>query len=247
MSEGILQGSSVSATMVSPIVAHIEYQLLKKLGKQNIRKFLTERRSYVREIEERNAQGNGTVRHPVSLNFSVDPYILWSPVELGQLGPAVKSVAEVTDAVLNTWLEKNSELRMDGLSASQVQAIVDRSLRINMSEKETEQRTIMLFADYHGILRNHGLAWIVDENPKTAVNLIVDVLKPSILKKRIKGDLPFGHIDLRKDFLGFMRHVIRRAEHYSDNEEPTDPYHELGKPNSVTGTNTGTTSPSSGS
>jgi hypothetical protein len=44
-----------------------------------------------------------------------------------------------------------------------------------------------------------------------------------------------------------MRHVIRRAEHYSDYEEPTDPYHKLGKPNSVTGTNTGTTSPSSGS
>jgi hypothetical protein len=44
-----------------------------------------------------------------------------------------------------------------------------------------------------------------------------------------------------------MRHVIRRAEHYSDYEEPTDPHHKLGKPNSVTGTNTGTKSPSSGS
>jgi hypothetical protein len=113
--------------------------------------------------------------------------------------------------------------------------------------KNSEQRIIMLFADYRGILRNHGLAWIVDENPKPAVNHIVDALKPSILKKRIKDDLTFGHIGLRKDFLGFMRHVIRRAEHYSDYEEPTDPYHKLGKPNSVTGTNTGTTSPSTGS
>ena len=247
MSEGMVQGSLVSATMVSPIVAQIEYPVLKKLGKQNIRKFLTERRSYVREIEERNAQGNGTVGRPVSLNFSVDPSILESLVELGQLGPAVKSVSEVTDAVLITWLEKHSDLKKDGLSASQVQAIVDRSLRINMSEKDTEQRIIMLFADYRGILRNHGLAWIVDENPKTAVNHIVDALKPSILKKRIKDDLTFGHIALRKDFLGFMRHVIRRAEHYSDYEEPTDPPHKLGKPNSVSGTNTGPTIPSSGS
>ena len=201
MSEGMVQGSLVSATMVSPIVAQIEYPVLKKLGKQNIRKFLTERRSYVREIEERNAQGNGTVGRPVSLNFSVDPSILESLVELGQLGPAVKSVSEVTDAVLSTWLEKHSDLKKDGLSASQVQAIVDRSLRINMSEKDTEQRIIMLFADYRGILRNHGLAWIVDENPKTAVNHIVDALKPSILKKRIKDDLTFGHIALRKIFL----------------------------------------------
>jgi hypothetical protein len=64
--------------------------------------FLTERRLYVREIEERNAQGNGTVVRPVSLNFSVDPSILCNLVELGKLGPAVKSVAEVTDAVLST-------------------------------------------------------------------------------------------------------------------------------------------------
>jgi hypothetical protein len=82
-------------------------------------------------------------------------------------------------------------LKKDGLSASQVQAIVDRSLRINMSEKDTEQRIIMLFADYCGILRNHGLAWIVDENPKTAVKHIVDALKPSILKKKMHSNQAF--------------------------------------------------------
>jgi hypothetical protein len=103
--------------------------------------------------------------------------------------------------VLSTWLEKHNYLKKDGLSASQVQAIVDLSLRINMSEKDTEQRIIMLFADYRGILRNHALTWIVDENPKTAVNHIVAALKPSILKIRMKDDLTFGHIDLRKHFL----------------------------------------------
>jgi hypothetical protein len=133
MSEGIVQGSFVSTTMVSPIVAHIEYLLLKKLGKQNLIKFLTERRSYVMEIEDRNAQGNGTVGSPVSLNFSVDPSILESLVELGQLCPSVKSVAEVNDAVLNTWLEKHSDLKKDGLSASQIQAIcLSTRERINL-------------------------------------------------------------------------------------------------------------------
>jgi hypothetical protein len=144
---------------------------------------LTERRSYVREIEERNAQGNVAVGRPVSLNLSVDPSFLKSLVKLSQLGPAVKSVAEVTDAVLSTWLEKHSDLKKDVLSASQVQEIVDGSLRINMPEKDTEQRIIILFAEYRGILRNHGLAWIAYENPETAVNHIVDALKQSILKK----------------------------------------------------------------
>jgi hypothetical protein len=112
---------------------------------------LTERRSYVREIEERNAQGNVTVGRPVSLNLSVDPSFLKSLVKLSQLDPAVKSVAEVTDAMLSTWLEKHSDLKKDVFSASQVQEIVDGSLRVNMPEKDTEQRIIILFAEYRGI------------------------------------------------------------------------------------------------
>jgi hypothetical protein len=100
MSENTGNSLSASAAIMSPIVANIDYPVLKKLGKQNIRKFLTERHSYVRDIEERTTQGNGIVGRPVSLTFSVDPSALASLVELGQFGPAVQTVASITDNVL---------------------------------------------------------------------------------------------------------------------------------------------------
>jgi hypothetical protein len=49
---------------VAPLVAGIKHPILRRLGKQNIRTFLTERDAYVRGIEERSAQENGTVDVP---------------------------------------------------------------------------------------------------------------------------------------------------------------------------------------
>jgi Reverse transcriptase (RNA-dependent DNA polymerase) len=220
MAEGTGDGSSALSTVVSPIVANIEYPVLKKLGKQNIRKFLTDRDAYVREIDERSAQGNGRIGRPVSLAFSIDPSVLLSLVELQQFGAEVTKVESVTDSVLLTWLEKHRDLKKDGLSAAQVQAIIFKSLRMNMSEKDPEQRIIMLFADYKNILRVNGISWLVDKNPKMAVHHITEALKPSILRKRVKDDLTFSYTELERDFIQFMKHVIGRAEHYADYEEP---------------------------
>lgn len=79
-------GKGVSTTIVTPIVANIEHPVLKRLGKTNIRKFLADRGSYVREIQERSAQDNGTIGRPVSLTFSIDPHVLESLVDLRQFG-----------------------------------------------------------------------------------------------------------------------------------------------------------------
>jgi hypothetical protein len=56
-----------------------------------------------------------------------------------------------------------------------------------------------------------------------ATGHITDVLKPSIIKKHIGDDLVFADTNLQKDFLGFMQHVICRAEHYSDKDELRSP------------------------
>jgi hypothetical protein len=215
--------TGVTTTIVTPIVASIEHPVLKRLGKTNIRKFLTDRVSYIREIEERSAQDNGTIGRPVSLTFSIDPHVLESLVDLRQFGAEVDTVANVTDAVLLTWLEKNGEIKKDSLSSSKVQAIVSRSLRINMSEKDPEQRIIMLFSDYRSLLRHSGMGWLVNENPKMASSHIIDALKPSTLSKRVKDDLNFGHTNLKKDFLLFMQHCIRRAEQYAEYEDAEAP------------------------
>jgi hypothetical protein len=222
MSEGIGVGVVSTTTLVAPLVADIKHPILRRLGKQNIRTFLTERDAYSREIEERSAQENGTVGRPVSLKFSVDHPVLESFDELGQFGVDVTKVDLVTDNLLRTWLDKHQEIKKDGLSAAQEQTIVNRSLRINMAERDCEQRIIMLFADYKSLLRCNGMAWLVDENPKLAVSHITDALKPSVLRKRIKDYLSFGHIGLKNDFLLFMKHVISRAERYADYEEPDE-------------------------
>jgi hypothetical protein len=77
----------VSQTLL--LSGSVEYPVLKKLGKQNIRQFLVDRPSYVREMEERNkraGQANGT---PVSLSFAVDATLLASLVDLRRLGPHI--------------------------------------------------------------------------------------------------------------------------------------------------------------
>jgi hypothetical protein len=90
------------------------------LSKPNIRKFLIDRDIYVREIEERSSQDNGAFARPVSLTFSIDPQVLESILDLRQFGAEVAAVAEVTDAVLLSCLEKHRDCKNDSLSAVQV-------------------------------------------------------------------------------------------------------------------------------
>jgi hypothetical protein len=166
--------------------------------------------------------GKRNCRTSRKFNLFVDPPVLESLVELGQFGVEVTKVDLVTDTLLRTWLDKHQDIKKDGLSAAQVQTIVNRSRLINMAERDCEQRIIMLLADYKSLLRLNGMAWLVDENPKLAVSHITDALKPSVLRKRIKDNLLSGHIGLKNDFLLFMKHVISRAERYADYEEPDE-------------------------
>ena len=86
------------ASSTSPIVKQtlllsgsVEYPVLRKLGKQNIRKFLSDRAAYVREIGERNKQNGEAKGTPVSLVFSIDPSLLASLVDLRRLGRQMDS------------------------------------------------------------------------------------------------------------------------------------------------------------
>jgi hypothetical protein len=40
------------------------------------------------------------------------------------------------------------KVRKDALSVEQIQAVVKKSLRLNLLAKDTEKRIVMLFADY---------------------------------------------------------------------------------------------------
>jgi hypothetical protein len=143
-------------------------------------------------------------------------------VDIRQFGPNMDSVDKITEDVLQTWLDTHREVKKDALSASQVQSIVTKNLRINMLEKDVEQRIIMLFVDYSSLMRTNGLSWVIEQNPKVSIGHIVGVLKPIALQKRLHDDLEFSHAELKKDFLGFLEHVIARAKIYPDYTE-TDP------------------------
>jgi hypothetical protein len=197
----------------------VAYPVLKKLDKQNIRKFLREREAYVREINERKAQDGITFGKPVSLTFSVDPAVLASLVDLCQLGTHIDRISIVTDAIISKWLESHQEVKKDTLSASRVQSLVEKSLRMNMSERDAKKRILILFAEYTCLLRVHGLSWVIQDHPKKAVEHILDAIKPKHLQSRLRDDLSFAHANLKKDFIAFMKHAASRAEHSGEFED----------------------------
>jgi hypothetical protein len=82
---------------------------------------------------------------------------------------------------------------------------------MNMAEKDVEKRVFMLFAEYMGLLRTNGLAWLTKENHKVAIEHIIEALRPKPLQKLVTEDLNFSHCSLSKEFLSFMDHVIARA------------------------------------
>jgi hypothetical protein len=118
MSE-VTQADRLTRTItLAPILANTEYPVHKTLSKKSIRKFLSDRDTYVREIKEQSEQGNGAVGRPLSLTFSIDPFVLKSLVKLQQFGAYIATLASVIDAVVRAWIEKHRDLKKDGLTAS---------------------------------------------------------------------------------------------------------------------------------
>jgi hypothetical protein len=186
-------GHGRRAQQVANITIAIEYPVLRKLGKHSIRRFLKDRAAYVREIKERTNQEDENIGKPVSLSFSIDSSILERLVDLRQFGPNMDSVDKITEDVLQKRLDAHREVMKDTLSAGQMQSIVTKNLRINMLEKDVEQRIIVLFADYSSLMRTNGLSWVIEQNPKVSIGHIVGVLKPIALQKRLHDYLEFSH------------------------------------------------------
>lgn len=65
---------------------------------------------------------------------------------------------------------------------------------------------------YHELLRRHGLSWIVNDNPKVAVQHFLSAVRPDSLRARLESDLEFSHHHLRKYCKEFMVHVARLSE-----------------------------------
>jgi hypothetical protein len=108
------------------VLSAVEYTVLKRLGKQNIRKFLREREAYEAEISERNRQACAQIGMPVSLKFSLDQCPLESLIDLRQFGETVESSTLLTDDLVRKWLDSHREVNKDTLSVSQVKSLVGK-------------------------------------------------------------------------------------------------------------------------
>jgi hypothetical protein len=146
------------APQTLPVLSAVEYPVLKRLGKQNIRKFLREREACEAEIAERNRQAGAQIGMPVSLKFSLDQCSLESLIDLRQFGETVDSPTLLTDDLVRKWLDSHREVKKDTLSVSQVKSLAGKQLKISMTENDPTQRIIMLFTDYSSLLRSHGLS-----------------------------------------------------------------------------------------
>ena len=198
-----------------PVITPISHPVLRRLGIEDIRRFVKDRGAYVSAIKERCQQeGSEELQKPVSLRFSIDPDILENLVEIGSLGEQVTSIDDVTDENIQAWLSDHVESDRDSLSKAQIDQMVSKKIRINMKEKSAAQRILMLLSDYMSFLRNNGLSWIIKEKPTVAIGHVCDALRPISLQKRVQDDVSFSHSALEKNWKGFVDHLIRRAQEF---------------------------------
>lgn len=104
-----------------------------------------------------------------------------------------------------------------------LEKIVDKNLRINMSDLDARSKIENLFVSYNSLLSRHGLSWIVSENEKLAVYHVMGAIRSESLRLCLESDLDLSYQDFRKDLKGFMAHAIKLSKSFQlvDNGPPT--------------------------
>lgn len=193
----------------------ITYPKLVRRDGESIRTFLSQYEQYVNEVEERSAQVGGDTTlepiRPVSLKFCVEAQWLRSTIRLGFI-PDVKDYKDLSDEQLSTYLKSLSAESEDTITLSTLDALVKSKLRMNMREKSASLRMQYLFSSYDTLLEENGLLWVFESNQKVAVYHILSAIKPEGLQMRLRDDLDFSKLSLKKDFRGFMKHAIDLAK-----------------------------------
>lgn len=69
-----------------------------------------------------------------------------------------------------------------------------------------------LFVNYHCLLSQNGVKWIIEENQKLAVSHVFSAIRPQSLRERLESDLSFSHHSLKKDCKNFLKHAVRLPE-----------------------------------
>lgn len=147
----------------------------------------------------------------VELNFCDDAEWLESHIPLDFI-TETEDYASLTDEIFRPFLEKRWAESKKTISLEKFDKIVKQKLRINMANHDAEARMEDLFNDYHTLLSRNGLAWLIKNNRKVSVQHVLSAIRQKTLFDRLTSDLEFGEYHLRKDFNGFLKHVIELAK-----------------------------------
>jgi hypothetical protein len=109
------------------------------------------------------------------------------------------------------WIDGIPKEKSSSSTRSDLEAVV-KTIRMNMNERDPDQRVVQMFIKYHSILRQHNRQAFPKDHPKEAVEHLTSCLQPVELKTRVMNDLSLDRKDLRKDVLAFFTYCRAEAK-----------------------------------
>ena len=170
----------------------VDHPKLDDLKAENIRRFLAEYDNYANELKARGNQVGDSAKvettRPVQLKLCVDVDVLESMVE-SDLFTGVTTSESLTDEILRKQLEKMSVVKKADLTLAQFTEMVEKILKMDMSDPSAESRMTNLFISYRTIVRKVGCKWVFKDRQKVAVDHVLSAIRPQPLQARLLDDL----------------------------------------------------------
>lgn len=136
---------------------------------------------YVDEVRARARQiVDGTAAeaaNPVDLKYWVEEDLLKSTVALGLIS-VVTVYNSLTDEALRIYLVVEYADSRTIFTLSSLDHIIPKYFKMYMRNKDAISHMKTLFVNYHTLLRRHGLAWLLEENQKMAVQHVLSAIQP---------------------------------------------------------------------
>lgn len=104
------------------------------------------------------------------------------------------------------------KLERSALTEPAVDDVISKELRIYLPVQSCRARFETLLASYNKLLRRQGLKTVMNGNPKTAVQHIINAIRPANLQKLLRSNTSFTFSSLKKGYPGFMKHCLESAD-----------------------------------
>lgn len=144
----------------------------------------------------------------------MDIEYLKSTVTLGLIR-SVSSSEDLTHAVLRTYLDEEATETRSTVTLSGLEVIVRRELCMDMKNLDASSRMRTLFIDYHTLLSQHGLSWVIDSLGKIAVQHVFSVVRFAKLRSRLELNLSVSNAEIKKEFKRFFKHSRKIAHAFA--------------------------------